>query len=237
MENPIEIYFATSANTGSERLFNVGLTEALEQKGYQVFLPQRDGINVNGLNQALLGRIQEYKVPRAIESAKYLLNMGLKIPKLDVILSNLDNPDNDTIIKTRYGRVLNKKVLCFKTYAQTNVNSLNKTEASEDFLTYQGDEIILAHFPATTRKTAEERLLKLAEKIDEELISKPFVRGGVPSYTEKIPFAEMIIEKARNLFREIRDINSKEGLDAIAQRIFLGEDRYLLTPKIKYLGD
>lgn len=236
MENPVEIYFATSANKGAERLFNISLTELLEQRGYKVFLPQRDGIDVDGLSKVLGGKISEEKITQAIESTKYLLNMGLRLPESDVVLSNLDNPDEDTILKTRNGRILHKTVICFKTYAPTKINVLDEIRNREDFLTYQGDKIIIANFPATVRKEAEERLAKLAEKIDEELKLQLIVRGGVPPYAKDIPFMGMIIEGARKLFKGTKDFNSTESLEIIAQRIADGGDKYILTPQIKYLA-
>lgn len=40
----MRVYFAGPLFSEAERVFNLRLAEKLEAKGYQVFLPQRDGI-------------------------------------------------------------------------------------------------------------------------------------------------------------------------------------------------
>jgi len=42
----MRIYFAAPLFSEAERVFNLRLTEKLEAKGYQVFLPQRDGVEL-----------------------------------------------------------------------------------------------------------------------------------------------------------------------------------------------
>jgi len=42
----MRIYFAGPLFNESERVFNLRLTEKLEAKGFQVFLPQRDGVEL-----------------------------------------------------------------------------------------------------------------------------------------------------------------------------------------------
>ena len=40
----MRVYFAGPLFCEAERVFNLRLAEKLEAKGYQVFLPQRDGV-------------------------------------------------------------------------------------------------------------------------------------------------------------------------------------------------
>ena len=40
----MRVYFAGPLFSAAERVFNLRLTEKLEAKGYQVYLPQRDGV-------------------------------------------------------------------------------------------------------------------------------------------------------------------------------------------------
>lgn len=42
----MRVYFAGPLFSEAERVFNLRLAEKLEAKGYQVFLPQRDGVEI-----------------------------------------------------------------------------------------------------------------------------------------------------------------------------------------------
>jgi len=45
-KDDMRVYFAGPLFCEAERVFNLRLAEKLEAKGYQVFLPQRDGVEI-----------------------------------------------------------------------------------------------------------------------------------------------------------------------------------------------
>jgi len=80
------IYFAAPLFSQAEKTFNLQLTEILEERGFTVFLPQRDGIdsskppynemNTNELYQAIFAIDQE----KGLEADVFLVVLDGRVP-------------------------------------------------------------------------------------------------------------------------------------------------------------
>ena len=81
------IYFAGPLFSQAERVFNAYLTTKLENLGFQVFLPQRDGIE---LTEALFNELSDQ------ELSKKIFNIDRnQILKADIFLMTLDGRGQD----------------------------------------------------------------------------------------------------------------------------------------------
>jgi len=87
------IYFAGPLFSQAEKQFNSSLTQKLEQKGFQVFLPQRDGVEKTK---------EGYKNLTKEERRKALFNLDKEmIIKADIFLFVLDGrvPDEGACVE------------------------------------------------------------------------------------------------------------------------------------------
>ena len=81
------IYFAGPLFNHAERAFNASLTDKLENLGFQVFLPQRDGIE---LTEDLFRNLSEQELSRRIFNID-----RIQIMKADIFLMILDGRGQD----------------------------------------------------------------------------------------------------------------------------------------------
>ena len=119
--NGKKVYFAGPMFNQAEKDFNLEITKVLEEFGYQVFLPQRDGIEA-----ALLEGKTEEELIRMIfdldagEVRKD--NQGNDVrPSQDIVFMNLDGrvPDDGACVELGIAYACGKRCYGFKTDTRT----------------------------------------------------------------------------------------------------------------------
>lgn len=105
-----KIYFAAPLFSESEREYNLKITEILESYGYEVFLPQRDGL----LATELEGKTEEEKTQMIFEKdVEHVLDA-------DILFIMLDGrvPDEGACVELGMAYANNKRCYGFKTDAR-----------------------------------------------------------------------------------------------------------------------
>ena len=101
------VYLATPMFSQAEKDFNLKIAHLLEEFGYDVFLPQRDG-----LEAALLEGKSEEEVVKMIFNLDYQ-----QVMKADIIFMNIDGrvPDEGANVELGMGYAVGKRCYGFKT--------------------------------------------------------------------------------------------------------------------------
>ncbi len=101
------VYFAGPMFNQAEKDFNLEITRVLEAYGYQVFLPQRDGIEAAKL---------EGKTEEEMTKMIFALDAG-EIKKADIIFMNIDGrvPDEGACVELGIAYGLGKRCYGIKT--------------------------------------------------------------------------------------------------------------------------
>ena len=134
-----KVYFAAPLFSQMEKDYNLELTKVLEDHGYEVFLPQRDGY----LAAELEGKSEEEKTEMIFEKDVS------EILKADIVLMNLDGrvPDEGACVELGIAYANNKR--CYG--VKTDVRSIQKDMDLNPMITgcftklfenYDGDELI-----------------------------------------------------------------------------------------------
>ncbi|NOQ55654.1 MAG: hypothetical protein GQ477_02490 [Nanohaloarchaea archaeon] len=97
MDDNLQIYFAAALFSGRETYFNIALTNILEDEGYTVKLPQRDGFEFGRLEASLSDLLEPEEVTPALQKIIYFLDMGIFVAESDMVLANLDEPIDEGV--------------------------------------------------------------------------------------------------------------------------------------------
>ena len=134
-----KVYLACPMFSQGEKDFNVKIASALEEFGYEVFLPQRDG-----LEAALLQGKSEEEVVKIIFDLDYK-----QVQKADIIFMNLDGRviDEGANVELGMAFALGKRCYGCKTDTRTlqyhlDNNPLVTGCMIKIFKNYDGDELI-----------------------------------------------------------------------------------------------
>lgn len=133
------VYFAAPMFSHSEKKFNERLTNVLEDNGYEVFLPQRDGIEA-----ALLEGKTEEELTQMIFDLDHS-----EVLKADIIFIVLDGraPDEGACVELGIGYASGKRCYGVKTDTRSvesnmDVNPMITGCLIELFKDYDGDSLI-----------------------------------------------------------------------------------------------
>ena len=133
------VYFAGPLFNQSEKDFNLKLVQVLEEYGYQVFLPQRDGIEA-----ALLEGKSEQELIEMIFSLD-----ESEVLKADIIFMNLDGrvPDEGACVELGIAYASGKRCYGFKTDTRSvelgmDLNPMISGCMTHLFKNYDGDALI-----------------------------------------------------------------------------------------------
>lgn len=133
------VYFAGPLFNQAEKDFNLKLTQVLEEAGYEVFLPQRDGIEA-----ALLEGKTEEEMIRMI----FDLDSG-EVQKADIIFMNLDGrvPDEGACVELGIAYAGGKRCYGFKTDTRSvelgmDLNPMISGCMTKIFKNYDGEKLI-----------------------------------------------------------------------------------------------
>ena len=134
-----KIYFAGPLFNQGEKDFNLKITNVLEEYGYTVFLPQRDGIEA-----ALL----EGKTEEELTEMIFAKDIS-ELMKSDIVFINIDGrtPDEGACVELGIGYTSGKRCYGFKTDTRSvetsiEVNPMITGCLIRLFKNYSGDELI-----------------------------------------------------------------------------------------------
>ena len=133
------VYFAGPLFNQGEKDFNLAITEVLEEFGYQVFLPQRDGIEAAQLE----GKTEEELIEMIFE-----LDAG-EVQKADILFMNLDGriPDEGACVELGIAYACGKRCYGIKTDTRAierglELNPMISGCMIRIFANYDGDQLI-----------------------------------------------------------------------------------------------
>lgn len=137
--NGKKVYFAGPMFNQSEKDFNLKLTKVLEENGYEVFLPQRDGIEAAQL---------EGKSEDELTKMIFALDAG-KVKESDIVFMNLDGrvPDEGACVELGLAYAQGKRCYGFKTDTRSAERNLDLNPMiggcmAKIFNNYDGDKLI-----------------------------------------------------------------------------------------------
>jgi len=222
------IYPAAALFNGREAYFNSELVEGLEGIGYKTNFPQRDGFEFGNLTKALSGKLPEDKVGSAVQDVIYFLDMGVFIPKSDIILANFDEPlDEGVVVEASYAKLIGKFIIGLRTDIRSPYGASDGNFGGMHFFpAYQTHQFLLDYMPSRTPAERNEQMSSLVQKIH-STISKAGIshQETIPDYVKDNPNLQPIFESADLLFGGIKDIHSDAGLEEIASRYVQNQKR------------
>ena len=134
-----KVYFAGPMFNAAEKGFNLKVTQVLEEYGYQVFLPQRDGIEAAKL---------EGKTEEELVNMIFPLDAG-EVKKADIIFMNIDGrvPDEGASVELGIAYGTGKRCYGFKTDARAvefglEMNPMISGCMIKIFKNFDGDKLI-----------------------------------------------------------------------------------------------
>ena len=137
--NGKKVYFAGPLFNQAEKDFNLEIAKVLEDCGYQVFLPQRDGIEAAQLE----GKSEEELTKMIFE-----LDAG-EVQKADILFMNLDGrvPDEGACVELGIAYGNGKRCYGFKTDTRSielglDLNPMISGCMIKVFKNYDGDQLI-----------------------------------------------------------------------------------------------
>ncbi len=221
MKEQIIIYPAAALFNVRETYFNSKLVEGLEKLGYQTNFPQRDGFEFENLTKTLSGKLQPTQMGSAIQTIIYFLDMGVFVPKGDVILANLDEPlDEGVVVEASYAKLMGKFVIGLRTDVRSPYGTSNDNFGGMHFFpAYQCHRFIQDHITFKTPSEREEQINSLIQKIHQTIQKAEISHNeSIPDYVRNNPNLHPILEGAKLLFNGIDDIHSEQGLEKIISR-------------------
>lgn len=228
MIEKIVIYPAAALFNGRETQFNSRLVEGLEGIGYKTNFPQRDGFEFGNLTEALSGKLQQDQIGSAVQNVIYFLDMGVFVPKSDVVLANLDEPlDEGVVVEASYAKLMGKFVLGLRTDVRSPYGTPTDNFGGMHFFpAYQTHQFILHYMPSKTPEERNEQMSSLVQRIDNTIKTAGITHiDTIPEYARNNPNLQPILEGADLLFSGISDIYSERGLEELASRYIKNQER------------
>ena len=134
-----KVYFAGPMFNAAEKDFNLKVTNLLEEYGYQVFLPQRDGIEAAKL---------EGKTEEELVKMIFPLDAG-EVRKADIVFMNIDGrvPDEGASVELGIAYASGKRCYGFKTDVRAvefglEMNPMISGCMIKIFKNFDGDKLI-----------------------------------------------------------------------------------------------
>lgn len=134
-----KVYFAGPMFNQAEKEYNLKITKLLEEFGYQVFLPQRDGIEAVKLE----GKTEEELIKMIFD-----LDDG-QVRKADIIFMNIDGrvPDEGACVELGIAYGIGKRCYGFKTDSHSvemglDMNPMISGCMIKIFKNFDGDKMI-----------------------------------------------------------------------------------------------
>ncbi len=224
----IVIYPAAALFNGRETHFNSQLVEGLERLGYKTNFPQRDGFEFGNLTKALSGKIQQNQIGSAVQKVIYFLDMGVFVPKSDIVLANLDEPlDEGVVVEASYAKLMGKFVIGLRTDVRSPYGMPNDNFGGMHFFpAYQTHQFLSHYMPSKTPVERDEQMNSLIQKIHSKISdANIYHQETIPDYIKNNPNLQPILEGATLLFDGIGNIHSDKSLEEIASRYIKNQER------------
>ena len=137
--NGKKVYFASPMFSAADKEFNLKVTAVLEKAGYEVFLPQRDGIEAAQLEGKTEQELIDMIFPLDVQH----------VAEADIVFMNIDGrvPDEGACVELGMAYSLNKRCYGFKTDTHSveqgmDINPMISGCMIKLFKNYDGDELI-----------------------------------------------------------------------------------------------
>lgn len=232
------IYIAGGLFNAETNFMNAYITEFFEKKGYNCFLPQRDGFEVakfvdflntdktiKGLTPELAAEIGHF-VP-------YFLDLGFFMSNSSIVLANLDEPiDDGMVVEMSYAKFADIPIIGFRTDIRTPFGNVKDALAINPFPVQQCDVFIRMPLPAGVY----DEVLKTADKITETL--NKYLEELIPTKKNKMkdskdPIFKNIVKGSELLFHDIKDRHTIDNMKKIAERYIQNKDFFQsVSPKV-----
>jgi nucleoside 2-deoxyribosyltransferase len=207
------IYFAAPLFNAMELQFNQQLTNALEQQGYNVILPQRNGFEYKVLREHTKKLVSSKEVIPTVRNLIYLLDIGYFIPKSDYVVALLDEPlDEGVIVELSYAHLMGKKTIGIRTTAKQPFGNSELLGGMHSFVAFQCDNIIFINSSQFISAPSKQILAKLAVNIKQSLPVNVHKNQHIPqAFTP-------LLTLAASIFNVTGDIHEPSNLQTIVKR-------------------
>ncbi len=205
MKENITCYFAASLFSTRDRLFNRRLCEQIESNGVTCILPQRDGFEFSILGKILDKSELEQGI---LQELIYLLDIGVLLPKSDIVLAVLDEPmDEGVIVEICYAKMLGIPVIGVRTDSKAPFGEKeDKFGGGHFFPIFQCTRMIFNYDDNVEEITNRfiNHLQRIVPKPENHCIPEPYV---------------LIKKKADIIFNNITKYNNEDSIKIIVQRL------------------
>ena len=190
------------------------------EEQFDVVLPQRHGFEFSKLHKALEGVVSENEIENAVNHIIYYLDLGFLLPSCDFCVARLDEPQDDGIIvELAEAKRIRMPVIGYRTDVRSPYGSArNEVRGAHFFPAYSCDILInLTSGKITNTGEGKREIRRLAELIHvaTEKISRKY-HGEL--LHKDVNTTSGIHYIGKNLFSEIEDLHSEQGLNEIAKR-------------------
>ncbi len=201
------LYFAATMFDRPNLDFNLALTERLEEKDYDVFLPQRDGFEFSklfGVFKRVFTKMSDSEIENAVNRIIYFVDKG-KVANSHVCIARFDEPiDEGEVSEINFALMLDIPAIGFRTDVRTPYGSRkNEVGGMHPFPAYDCTSFIYA--PSVTMRG-------LTKLLDEEIKKTSF------EYKEPPARACETIARARKLIEGLDNLTSGDSMKEIARR-------------------
>jgi nucleoside 2-deoxyribosyltransferase len=227
MNSGLILYPAAALFCARESIFNVLLLQQLEREyGHKSFLPQRDGFEFSKLAEVLKRFLELQRVSSALEDIIYLADMGLFIPRSQVIFANLDEPlDPGVLIEIGHARALGKLVVGFRTDVRSLYGEfVSPLRGIHFFPAYQCHAFLFRSRSCSNQEDIRLFVNELAASIQAVIQAR---YAEIREVHQSIEVGQLI-SMAEELFNGLNPLNSLESLEVIATRYCKMQERIAL---------
>ncbi len=209
----MKVYFAAPLFNQLETKYNSKVAELLEEKGYKVILPQRDGFEFQDLSQTFKKYLKKELVENAVQDVIYLLDIGKFLFSSDIVVALLNEPiDPGVIVEICYARIMEKYVIGLRSdIRQPFGNYHSRFGGMHFFPGFQCNYFI--QYPTNWNYGLEELVKEIDNHI--RLFKIRHSKKNKKNLPKEIKY---IVDLAEKIFPEGIDMKSEKGLKVIAQQ-------------------
>jgi nucleoside 2-deoxyribosyltransferase len=165
------IYFASALFNSRELVNNSIIEQELVNKGYRVFLPQRDGFEFSKLTQILENVLDSKDVNKATEDIIYILDMGWALQNSQIVIGNYDEPmDPGVIVEMCYAMfACNKPVIGYRTDTRSPYGVFLSELGGQHFFPPYNTHTMIMKFPNTGPNSSFDTIVNDIKDISNEI--------------------------------------------------------------------
>ncbi len=213
--NGITIYVAAALFSGRETGFNVRLSTALEERGYETILPQRDGFEFGELGRQLAHFVSKEKVHETVQTIIYVLDVGHFIPRSKLVVASLDEPlDDGVLVEISDARRRGIPVIGFRTDVRTPYGGPTDELGGIHFFPAFQCDIFFRHRMAS--RSADETETDWRQFM--VLIERSIQSALALDSSKRVQMPAQVDLLAQNLFSGLDNLHSEASLTTIAMR-------------------